>query len=68
MNKVYIDYLFEDKDTGEMFFVEILKDTSKSWADCYYEARHIASKNFENPVFVQTMSAALAETYGYDTY
>lgn len=67
-NKTYIDYLFEDENTGEMFFVEIIKDVNKSWTDCYHEALCIALAYFENPVFIQAMSAALAETYGYDTY
>ena len=68
MNKTYIDYLFEDEDTGEMFFVEIEKPMGKSWTDCYNEAWNIALENFENPIFVEKMSAELAETYGYDTY
>lgn len=68
MNKTYIDYLFEDEDTGEMFFVEIEKTAGKSWTDCYNEAWDIALEYFENPIFVEKMSAELAETYGYDTY
>lgn len=68
MNKTYIDYLFEDENTGEMFFVEVVKDASKSWTDCYNEAWGIALENFESPIFVQKVAPEIAETYGYDTY
>lgn len=68
MNKTYIDYLFEDENTGEMFFVEVVKDASKSWTDCYNEAWNTALENFENPTFVKKVAPEIAETYGYDTY
>ena len=64
----YIDYLFEDKETGEMFFVEIEKKLNKSYTDCYSEAWKIAEENFEEPEFIEEMSPTLADTYGYDTY
>ena len=68
MNKTYIDYLFEDEDTGEMFFVEVVKDGGKSWTDCYNEAWDVALENFENPAFVKKVAPEIAETYGYDIY
>ena len=64
----YIDYLFEDEETGEMFFVEIEKRLNKSYTDCYNEAWEIAEENFESPKFIQEVSPEIAETYGYDTY
>ena len=48
MNKKHIDYLFEDEDSGELFFVEIAKDSSKSYTDCFNEAWKIAEENFNN--------------------
>lgn len=68
MDKKYIDYLFEDEESGELFFVEIVKDCSKSYTDCYNEAWEIAEENFENPKFIKKVSPEIAETYGYDTY
>lgn len=68
MDKKYIDYLFEDEESGELFFVEIIKDGSKSYTDCFNEAFDIALENFENPIFIEEVSPEIAETYGYDTY
>lgn len=68
MNKEYIDYLFEDEDSGELFFVEVVKDGSTSFTDCFNKAWEIAHDNFENPIFIEEVDPAVAETYGYDTY
>lgn len=68
MDKKYIDYLFEDQESGELFFVEICKTGSKSYADCYHEAWEIAKANFEDPDFIEEVAPEIAETYGYDTY
>ena len=68
MDKKYIDYLFEDEETGEMFFVEIEKTGSKSYSQCFDEARDIAYDNFDNPTFIEEVDPIVAEIYGYDTY
>ena len=68
MDKKYIDYLFEDEESGEMFFVEITKTESKSYASCYEEAWAIAEENFDSPKFIEEVDPLVAETYGYDTY
>jgi hypothetical protein len=68
MDKKYIDYLFEDEESGELFFVEIVKDSGKSYTDCYNEAWKIAEENFDNPKFIEKVNPEVAETYGYDTY
>ena len=68
MDKEYLDYLFEDEESGELFFVEIVKDDSKTYNDCLKEAIKIAKENFDNPQFIKKVSPELAETYGYDTY
>ena len=68
MDKEYLDYLFEDEESGELFFVEIVKDGSKTYNDCLKEAIKIAKENFDSPQFIKRMSPELAETYGYDTY
>ena len=56
MDKKYLDYLFEDVDSGELFFVEIEKTGSKSMTDCFNEAWDIALENFDNPQFVEKVS------------
>ena len=66
--KKYIDYLFEDEESGELFFVEIEKTENKSYTDCYNEAWTIAEENFDNPKFIEKVRPEVAETYGYDTY
>ena len=68
MDKEYLDYIFEDEESGEEFFVEIVKDDSKTYNDCLKEAIKIAKENFDNPQFIKKVSPELAETYGYDTY
>lgn len=67
MKKEYIDYLFEDQESGELFFVEICK-TLQSYTDCFREAWAIAEENFESPKFIKKVDPEIAETYGYDTY
>ena len=68
MKKEYIDYLFEDEESGEMFFVEIVKTADKSYTDCFNEAWEIAELNFDSPQFIEEVDALTAETYGYDTF
>lgn len=68
MEKKYIDYLFEDQESGELFFVEIVKTADKSYTDCYHEAWKIAEENFDSPEFIEEVPPEIAETYGYDTY
>lgn len=68
MDKKYIDYLFEDEESGELFFVEIIKDGGKSNLDCLKEAIKIAKENFDSPRYLNKVSPEVAETYGYDTY
>jgi hypothetical protein len=68
MKEKYIDYLFEDEDTGELFFVEIKKTENMSYTDCFNKAWEIAEENFDSPMFVEEVDPAVAETYGYDTY
>ena len=68
MDKEYLDYLFEDEESGEQFFVEIVKEGSKTYNDCLKEAIKIAKENFDSPQFIKRVSPEIAEIYGYDTY
>lgn len=69
MENTYIDFLFEDMDSGEQFFVEI------NWKECgsYKEARkkaiEIANENFDNAeIQPGWLPAYEAEVWGLDTY
>lgn len=59
----YIDFWFQDVQTGEDFFVEV-EDT----ADAYLKADRIARQNFPNPRYVDTVSPLTADAMGFDTY
>ena len=64
---LYIDYLFEDEETGEQFFVELRADEGTD-KELYEKACEIAQENFEAPVFIDIYDAEDAEKLGYDTY
>ena len=66
--KKYIDYLFEDAESGERFFVEICKNESMTKDECFARALNIANENFDEPIYIYEVSPEEAETYGYDTY
>ena len=66
--KEYIDYLFEDTESGEQFFVEICKTENMTKKECLKKAIDIANENFDDPAYICEVSPEEAETYGYDTY
>lgn len=66
--KKYIDYLFEDAESGERFFVEICKTKDMTDGECFARALNIANENFDDPTFICKVSPEEAEAYGYDTY
>ncbi len=53
------DFLFEDEETGEEFFVE---------CETIIEAREIAEQNFERPRYCGKYTPEEAEWWGLDTY
>lgn len=61
--KEYIDFLFEDTETSEEFFVEV-----ENTMNARNEAIEIARENFENPILIRRMSVEEAEWLGIDTY
>ncbi len=66
--KKYIDYLFEDAESGERFFVEICKNENMTKDECFARALNIANENFDEPIYIYEVNHKEAETYGYDTY
>ena len=68
MNKEYLNYLFEDEESGEPFFVEITKTSNMTYGECFIRALKIAHENFNKPTFIEEVTPEIAEIYGYDTY
>ena len=62
----YIDFLFNDAETGEDFFVEVRNNFC--YEECLAEAKKIAKENFEAPYLVDVFSQEEADFLGYDTY
>lgn len=48
MKNTYIDFLFEDEDSGEQFFVEIKLEANGSYKEARKKAIEIANENFDN--------------------
>ena len=46
MENTYIDFLFEDEDSGEQFFVEIKLEANGSYKEARKKAIEIANENF----------------------
>ena len=61
--KEYIDFLFEDTETGEEFLVEVENTTNAK-----REAIEIAREVFENPILLRRVNVEEAEQMGLDTY
>ena len=59
----YIDFWYQDIQTGEDFFVEVEND-----ADARFKADRIAKQNFPNPRLVNAVSPLTADVMGFDTY
>lgn len=61
--KEYIDFLFEDIETGEEFLVEV-----ENVGNARATAKEIAFEYFENPILIRRVSIEEAERMGIDTY
>lgn len=67
MARQWIDFLFNDEETGEDFLVELEMDGS-SMDELLDNAQVIADSNFGSAVFCEVVSAEDAEMMGLDTY
>lgn len=63
----WIDFLFEDRESGECFFVELEMDGS-TMDELLDAAQAIADENFEAAEFQEVVSVEDAELMGLDTY
>ena len=67
MEKTYIDFLFEDQDSGEQFFVEV--ELTGSYEEARKKAIEIAKENFDNAeIQPGWLPDYEAEEWGLDTY
>ena len=69
MENTYIDFLFEDMDSGEQFFVEIELEAYGSYEEARKKAIEIANENFDNAeIQPGWLLDYEAEAWGLDTY
>ena len=64
----WLDAKFYDKESGEIFFVELRKDAGKEMEDFIASCQEVADENFDYPCFVALVGWHDASILGYDTY
>lgn len=64
----WLDCLFEEEESGEMFLVEFRKEKGESEEDFIAKCQEVADENFSCPVFQKIVDLETAEIMGYDTY
>lgn len=71
MKEEWIDLLYQDKEEGELFFVEIKIDPSKSTREKRKAAAHELERlemNESDYDYIGEYTCEEAEILGYDTY
>lgn len=67
--RAWIDAEFIDDETGEVFFVELRKESADETADEFIaRCKTVANEYFDAPKFVRLVDPEEAEVLGYDTY
>lgn len=64
----WLDAKFYDKESGEIFLVELKREDGEEMEDFIAKCQEVADDNFDYAVFVALMSEADADCLGYDTY
>ena len=64
----WLDAKFYDKESGEIFLVELKREDGEEMEDFIAKCQEVADDNFDNAVFVALISEAEADCLGYDTY
>lgn len=64
----WLDAKFYDKESGEIFLVELKKEDGEEMEDFIAKCQEVADDNFDYAVFVALMSETDADCLGYDTY
>lgn len=66
----YLNFLFQNRETGEEFLVEIKADTEQqpNLQPYVEQAKAIANDYFNNPKYFGLVDDDYGELYGIDTY
>lgn len=64
----WLDAKFYDKESGEIFLVELKREDGEEMEDFIAKCQEVADDNFDYTVFVALISEAEADCLGYDTY
>lgn len=64
----WLDAKFYDRESGEIFFVELRKEAGEEMEDFIAKCQEVADENFDYAVFDELIDQETAEILGYDTY
>jgi hypothetical protein len=64
----WLDTKFYDRESGEVFLVELKKEEGEEMEDFIYKCQEVADENFSHAGFVELVDGETAEILGYDTY
>ena len=64
----WLDAKFYDRESGEIFLVELKKEDGEEMEDFITKCQEVADDNFDYAVFEELVSEETAEILGYDTY
>ena len=64
----WLDAKFYDRESGEIFFVELKKEEGEEMEDFIAKCQEVADENFDYAVFDELINKETAEVLGYDTY
>jgi hypothetical protein len=64
----WLDAKFYDRESGEIFFVELKKEDGEEMEDFIAKCQEVADESFDYAVFDELIDEETAEILGYDTY
>jgi hypothetical protein len=64
----WLDAKFYDKESGEIFFVELKKEEGEEMEDFIAKCQEVADDYFDYAVFDELVDQETADILGYDTY
>lgn len=64
----WLDAKFYDKESGEIFFVELRKEEGEEMEDFIAKCQEVADDYFDYAVFDELVDQETADILGYDTY
>lgn len=64
----WLDAMYEDDETGEIFFVELRREEGETVEKFIEKCDAVAADYFDEPIFLGLVDSDSAEKLGYDTY